>query len=126
MKRTILTILVMSVLMALALTGCDNGSTGGASWNPVGTWVCVYSSYFGGVFPYDEKVIVKSNGTFEWTNNDELSYSGNYEYDDEEIRLNITWSNDGMGLGLRSLRYDSATKELVLTFTNGVRRYAKQ
>ena len=126
MKKATFAILVLAAL-AFGLASCDNETTsgaGGASWNPVGTWKCVSSTYYGGVPPYDDRIEFKKDGTFEWIQSKPTD-RGTYKYDNEEIILDATWNIDSHP-GIKILRYDSTAKELVWQNSNDTRRYAKQ
>ena len=124
MKKIILAILVLAVL-GLSLTGCQTG-LGGYGWNPVGTWRLVSSTYSGDSLSLGHRYIIKSNGSWEEIISENLESSGTYEYDDEEIRLNATWSKSGTGMGIRRMNYDAATNELAQQLSNYTRRFAKQ
>jgi hypothetical protein len=120
MKRIILAILILAAL-AFGLASCDDGAAGGASWNPVGTWKCVKTTYGDGSVFWDARYEIKSNGTYEYKFNGELRYSGTYEYDDYGIYFN----NYGSGGVTVFFKYDPATKELVHELTGSIDRFVK-
>jgi hypothetical protein len=118
MKKITLAILILAAL-AFGFASCDDGAAGGASWNPVGTWKCVRTTYGNGSVSYDQRYIFKSDGTFEEYGNGNLGLTGTYEYDNQGISLNIYH-------GILFFGYNSATKELEHEMPQETRFYAKQ
>ena len=131
MKSTfrLLGIIAIAAVIGFSMTACDNGSTSGSgNGNTLsGIWKCVSSTYFGGVFPGDSRVEFESNGIARQIDAGELSRSGTYELNGEDLQITWTWSPDGMGLGNNGgWSYNPDTKEITWRLINDTRVYAKQ
>ena len=119
-----ITIITMAAILVFAFASCDNGTTsgvGGASWDPVGTWKWVRLVGGDGIVG-DQRIIIKSDKTFQYLQKSELLYAGNYEVNGELVFLKKTFSANS-SMDEIMLRYDSTTNELVRQLSSGQTSY---
>jgi len=87
MKKISITVLSMALVLAalvFGLVSCDNGATGPAGFNAVGTWKLVSSIYWGNRLP-NESYVFKSDMTYENIYDGKVSRSGTWDYTDTGI-----------------------------------------
>jgi predicted small secreted protein len=121
-KRIISAILILAAL-AFGFASCDDGAAGGGrGWDAVGMWKCVRTTYGNGSVSYDQRYIIKSDGTFELYANGKLDWSGTYQYNDQGIELHVEYPRQMISYR----KYNPTTKELEHEMPQETRFYAKQ
>jgi len=126
MKKIVLVTLVLMTLV-FSLASCSDGSAGiGESFNAVGTWKYI-DARTGLPATWDDRLIFKSDKTWEKIYEGKITASGTWDYADSWDKTSYGVELlTGFGSGSKYIPYDPTTKELVFDVSFDIQKFRKQ